>query len=456
MKKLISLILAVAALTAFAACSPAEPQKTTPNAVQNSTPEETPTETPEPPVTEPSGPVVIAEGGQAKLYIVMPRGKSLDTVYAKDKLYYFVKSSLDLKLEFGQDSADYEYELLLGNTGREESTAFTESLPDGKYGIKLEGKKIIIASKELVFLYDAVEYMIENFITVSEAGMVIDMPTSTYIGDGDPTSLRYVLTKAEDKKIQFKRDNSFGIDTAPPAEQIYASQGGCTDGENFYQAFIQPVHADPNKKDERYNNVIIVKQDKDGNVIKTSEMFSGDISLNHANDMTYNSKTHEIYVAHAKPNNKKVSVLDADTLELKTTLNVITDIYAISYSPERDVVVAAMSNGYDLRAFTPTFNKYASGTIEGASVAEGCTPQGICSDDTFIYSLLITTGKKNVITVYDWHGNFICLIDTGIFVVSSTNMNEGENLRIYDGQLLLTAYYSSGVGAKTYKIIPKN
>ncbi len=446
MKKMISIFLVAAAFLAFAACTPAEPQKTTPSLNADSTPTEAPTEpveTPEPPVTDPSDPIVLAENGQAKLYIVMPRERSLDTVYAKDKLFYFVKNAVGVELEFGQNSAGYEYELLLGNTGREESTSFTESLPDGKYGIKIDGKKLIIASKELTFLYDAVEYMIENFINVSETGVVVNMPTETYIGDGSTDSLRHVFSKIQNYKTAFEKDISFSLVTSPPSSQICTSQGGCTDGTFFYQAFIS----------YSVDSVIIVKQDKNGKVIKRGKPLGGEYTLDHANDLTYNSETNEIFVVHAGGgNDDKITVLDADTLEFKRSIKAPSYVYAISYSPERDCMLV-WDDSRNIRMLNSTATEDIS--VLFTTKYDNYTRQGICSDDTFIYCLLIEKStKRNYIFVYNWYGNFVCTIDTGISYTTNYK-DEGENLSIYEGQLHMSVSRGLEYGSRIYRLIPE-
>ncbi len=464
MKKIIAIILSLIAVVSLAACDKA-PEATTPKdtpaetpaeSTPVSTPEETPTETPV--ETEPGRPdlsneeIVLVENGEQKTYIVVPKGKLTNELYAKDKLTLIVENKTGLKMNFGTNVTD-SFEILIGDTGREESAALKATLTGDQYGIKIENGQVILAATEDAFLYDAMAYFVENYLTITDTKIAVNTKKASYVGEGDTASYRYIFSKAEDKEITFRAEGSFKLHVSVPNAQINASQGGCTDGTYFYQAFIQRVHT-PGTADEMYNRVVIIKYDKDGKVIKQSEVFGGTgttNSLKHANDLTYNPNTNEIYVSHV---GNKTTILDADTLELKRSFNSGVAYYGITYSPERDAV--AVAGGGKITLLNSEMNKTKGSSFSFSSKTKGYTSQGICSDETFIYCLYINeTTHRNYIAVYDWRGNYICLIDTGISYTSGTYNNEGENIGIYDGKLCMTVCSGIGVGARTYSLIPK-
>ncbi len=473
MKKIISILLILAALLSFAACNN-EPAVTTPSGNEEtpsaSTPEETPSATPSatpsetPAETDPPAPparpdvdIVIAEGTEQKTYIVIPAKDRYTALYAKDKLTLIVERRLGFKMKYGTDETEGT-EILIGDTGREESAALSATLSGNQYGIRIGGGKVVIAATDGAFLYDAMAYFVENYLTITDTKIEVNTQNASYVGEGDTESLRYVLTHAEDKKAKFKKDGSFSVMTPAPSDKITASQGGCTDGTYIYQGFIEIIHSTSGTRDEKYNNCVIVKQDLEGNVIKVGPVIGGfgsPDSLNHTNDMAYNPNTHEIYVVHNRPNFNKVSIIDPDTLELKRSVFLPHPVYSISYCPERDVALVGLSNSQNVRPIGTEFKAFAGASINATTLSKGYTTQGITSDDTFIYCLLISTGNKNVITVYDWYGNYICMIDTGVTMVASTYMYEGENIKIIDGQLYMTTAFSKA-GCQTYRLVPKN
>ena len=73
------------------------------------------------------------------------------------------------------------------------------------------------------------------------------------------------------------------------------------------------------------------------------------------------------------------------------------------------------------------------------TLSYGHTTQGICSDDNFIYCALWDNEKKNtpefqnIITVYDWYGNFVGIINIDIGKI------EPENISIVNGRIELLA-----------------
>ncbi len=445
MKKLISLILVLAMMLTFAACNVEKPPESTPE----TTPSETPTETPEPPATEPDEPIVIAEGGEGKIYIVMPKGQSVNTVYAKDKLTVFVKSRTGVELEFGTDK-DNEYELLLGNTRRDESTAHKETLTGNQFGIKIEGKQIIINATQFAFLYDAMEYFIENFLTVTDNKIVLNTTSANYVGEGDTTSLRYILSKNDHPNADISREDGEPDEVVFAAEGTSGTQGGCFDGTYVYQGFILKDAA----SEETRNVCKIVKQKFDGRPDTTTALkISEALDLNHTNDITYNTKTDELVVVHNNPFRTKLTVIDPKTLTVKRTVTIPINIYSLTYNAERDLYVAGCSGGQNLRILSADLSQTLSEEMISAEETKGLTTQGICSDDTFIYcTLWNSNGKgaysKNVITVYDWYGNHVGTIGTAIEI-------ESENISIVDGTLYVTAHSWWAGAAYIYKIEPK-
>ncbi len=448
MKRIISILLSILMLCGMVACNTEPPAETTsPEAPATTAPETTAEQTEPPVIDEPKARIDLSP-----YYIVMPEAASTQALYAKDKLFYHVKNSVGTELKFGTEGG--EYELLLGDTGREESISLKSSLSENEYAISLKNKKIIIVATHDAFLYDAIEYLINNNIS-TENGKVelIDLYEGHInVDKGDTSSLRYLFSQSNELKAEFNRSDGWPDEIAKTPSGTSYVQGGCSDGTHIYQGFIKKDTA----SNEQNNVCRIVKilPDFDPNTDNTV-LTSGTLDLNHTNDMTYNSRTHELAVAHNNPYRTKVSIIDPDTLEFKRSVTIAPSIYSITYNYERDVYVVGISSSQNMMLLSSDLSKKVGNVIRAATGATASmTTQGICSDDTFIYHTLwnskgsVANYDKNVITVYDWYGNHVGTIYTRITI-------ESENIMVYNGSLYVCAYSSGGQASYIYKIEAK-
>ena len=202
-------------------------------------------------------------------------------------------------------------------------------------------------------------------------------------------------------------------------------QGGYTDGTYHYQLFIKKDTA----SDEENNIVRLVKYDlESGKQVQVSDP----LPLNHANDLTYNSKRGVFVAVHNNPHRKWVSLIDPETLTVIETIKMEHKIYSISYNEERDQYVVGLSGGQTFRYLDADFKAVDDVIFQPTELTKGYTTQGATSDANFIYFVLY---NQNVITVYDWDGNFVTLIKLMV-------NGEPENLSVVDG----TIYVATGHG----------
>ena len=108
--------------------------------------------------------LVVVKNGEAKLYIVLPENADRNVLYAKDKFSLFINEKTGITLPFGTQIGN-AYELLIGDTGREESIALKKTISGNQFAIKRDGNKIIIVATNDAFLYDAIEYLIKYYFT---------------------------------------------------------------------------------------------------------------------------------------------------------------------------------------------------------------------------------------------------------------------------------------------------
>ena len=384
----------------------------------------------------------LVENGVASFSILLPENAPAQVLYARDLLTAFLQSELGVTP--CEPTENCTYRVLLGNTGDEKSKALSKKLEGDCFAMRMMENDLVVVASNDAFLYDAVRALLQNkdwLCLDREAGRMQIYKRLDHIGTGDTTSLRYLFT--QETTIP---STATHYTTLKGPEGFTNEQGGCFDGTYYYQAFVKKHSA----SNEELNAVQIRKFD-----YKTKELIacSEELPLNHASDITYNPNTGELFVAHNIPNRTRVSVLSADTLQLLRTVEIGDKIYGITYCKWRNVFAVALSSSQDMRVLhadlTPTDGELFRGTDTTAEYIR----QSICSDDTFIYHVLWDDAHRNqsnfqnLITVYDWYGNFVGVINIAIGVIEPENISIDEN-----GKLMVVA--ATGEGAKLFEIIP--
>lgn len=228
----------------------------------------------------------------------------------------------------------------------------------------------------------------------------------------------------------------------PPTMDIEIVQGGCTDGKYVYQLFY---YADVNS-DGLNNQCVVVKCDlKTGEVIATSET----MQLNHANDITYNSKLGYLVVCHNAPLNNMVSYIDAETLKLVDTFATENYMFSLDYNATRDQYVAGLIGTKTFRILDADF-KAVSDIFQPTKAYRSSVNQGGACDDNYIYFIYY---KTNVINVYDWEGNFITSVELEAEIPSRNY--EVESLTAIDGEMYVFSGQGKATVFKVYDFIPK-
>ena len=240
--------------------------------------------------------------------------------------------------------------------------------------------------------------------------------------------------------IPSKCEELFTIQT--PASDIDLVQGGCTDGEYVYQLFYG---ADLN--DNQFNNkCVVVKCDlKTGKVVATSEV----MQLNHANDITYNSKLGYLVVCHNAPLNNLITYIDAKTLELVDTFATENYMFSLDYNTTRDQYVVGLIATKTFQILDADFNAVTDIFQPSKSYKSSVNQGGGC-DDNYIYFIYY---KTNVINVYDWDGNFITSIELESVIPSEDY--EVESLTSINGEMYVFCGQGKATVFKISDFIPK-
>jgi len=225
------------------------------------------------------------------------------------------------------------------------------------------------------------------------------------------------------------------VGVVPAFENVKTVEGGCTDGTYIYQTLI-----DAKAEDGAVPCRIVKISAATMKTVKVSE----ELNIDHANDITYNSKTKELIVCNNKPNYTTLTFVNPDTLEITGTRQITSPVYSVVYVGSNDFYYAGISRTYTVVEMDANFNV----TGEFGMVDNGYTRQTLDTDGQYIYAVYY---KENSIYKYDTGGNYI-----GKCALPVTE-NEAENIFFIGGTMyvtynLLSADSNGETGGIIYKL----
>ncbi len=182
-------------------------------------------------------------------------------------------------------------------------------------------------------------------------------------------------------------------------------------------------------------------------VVRVSE----DLPLYHGNDMTFNTRTGRLIVSHARPDRKRLSVIDAGTLKIiaTKTINLPSDLPGIKPKRLRE---HGGYNGFNTIAYNEQRDQYVIqiyGTRDFVYLDSNFRPiryQRLYKWARQVYQTMDTVGDYvviansyesgkpyNVLSVYDWNGKYL----------SQIKLNKGMELEaiLHDGSGFYLTYY---------------
>ncbi len=391
-KRLIILLLCIFLIVSSVACTEGTDGETSADGTAETTA----------PIEETLTYLPIIEDGKAKMSIVTSARASSTVLAAGTSLFkeIYAKTGVYLSLDYDHEG-EKDYEILLGDTSREETTSLKAMLSENEFAIRVTDRKLVIVGYDDMALAEGVSYFIstvlpEGPVTLAEGVFRIDIGFEYKSEGEDLSGFWEMFTAGATLKAQ-KTDEICTVRSPNPTNW---PQGGCIKDGYYYQAFILK---DTGSNEEK-NTVMIVKIDLEtGTIVKTSAA----LRLNHCNDITYNARLGQFVVCHNNPNRTQVSFLDPDTLKVVGTRDIGHKIYSIDYNARRNCYVVGFSGGQTFGVLDSEFT-LIDGPFTPTDRTKGYTTQGVTSDDRYIYFVLY---KENVITVYDWDGEFVTLIE---------------------------------------------
>lgn len=192
-------------------------------------------------------------------------------------------------------------------------------------------------------------------------------------------------------------------------------QGGTFEGRYYYVATINK-YVDP-------ETCYIYKYDLTGKLLKRSKK----LVLDHANDITYVKKWNALLVSHCQSKDGhyyRYSLVNPDTFTIIKTEDLPKPFFGMDYCERRDSFASAEWSGCPIDIWKGDLSHQESFYVKET----GNTPQGVATDENYVYFVQSNT---NSVQVYDWEGNhsFEILLDT--------QNDEPEHISIVDGVMYI-------------------
>ena len=444
MKKIMKdLTIALLAALMLASCGtqtpPAEESTaTTTQTATEATTATTVTELPETTASIADAPVLdVVKNGNTSFKVIRADNASdeiaVSSILLRKALNEATGANIGIASELSKKNSDGQNEILVGITNRGISQEFKDSLTGQMFGIKVTEKCIVIAATHEDFIPLAVDYFLEHYmenneyVTVSEGTYSI----STAAGitcEGFAADLTNIRPDTQYATI------SELVGNVPREGNFKALQGGCVTDQYAYMAVLNTTDYDT--KDA---GCYVYKISTDTwKVVKRS----GLLMMAHANDITYNSNTNQLFVAHCYVDNTQISILDADTLKLIGTIHTDTGVYALDYhAPTNTFIGGQGKSGTIFFRYSPKGDRLLTeGKITPTTTQ--MTTQGICRDDNYAYHVMYSTDANepfNTIIIYDLKTKKLAHN-----VRLSISDQEPENISLVDGAFYIGCNPKSG------------
>ncbi len=381
-RKIISVFFIICTLFALSACNTEEVEVTTEAAAET-----------EAPAVEKEEVLILAENGKTDFKIIRSQtasGYYLDTAAAVNKK---MKEEISADFKITDDWLNPRepapvgtHEILLFDTNREESIAAREELTSDCYIVRVTDCKIVIAGTTPAACNAALHCFFDEIVPQNTLEGKIALPIGLEVkGEFKPTDLDIAAALREGKTLCADFNILFNY---PKQDGFTAAQGSATDGEFAYVVM-------KDSSGEREVDRIVKIDISTWEVVLESET----LTLDHANDMTYDPATKQLIVTNMY--NNLISIIDSETLALVEQKALPYGTYGTGYidGSENYAFLGYGSVG-GLVITDKNFNVIRSSPLASAP---GYIGQGMDADAKFAYVPLSPDGGKsnNIIQIYD-------------------------------------------------------
>ena len=309
----------------------------------------------------------------------------------------------------GAEADNSQPEILIGETNRRATQELLAVLPPHSYGIRVtEDKVVIVGTSENMTAHALYAFENQFLLNAEYTGKgYLRLPIGTEIIHTSESldDFNGIIRSSHPIAAYVKNDRKLNS-----VNGFTAAQGAASDGTYFYNVL--------KKKEGNVETDIIVKSMvSDFSQVKVSE----EMPLDHANDMTYDSKRNLLVIPNML--GKIITRIDPETLTVHSTVDAPLPgtPWAIAYNASRDCYVIAAGG----RLCITNENFVPRTSFPTVSSSKKQVGQGMDADDNFIYMPLSPSSesggnKYNVIMVYDWDGNFVREIPLEVTIETET------------------------------------
>ena len=366
--------------------------------------------------------ITITEGGQSTWTIAYDKLEG----NASEFLKAFVKYTNCTPKSYLETSEQNTNEILVGNTSRQETKAALSSIKNG-FKIAFQGDKLVIAGTDetwtAVALYQFERKVLKSSKYTSNGNLKLPEDLSISESYDDPQIMARLLNHGY---TEFTLNTEKVMSCAGEGD-VKIAQGAVSDGAYVY--FVLRNSGDSQAR--------IFKYDMTGKQVAKSEVFNG----GHCNDMTLNTRTGTLYVAHGSTAPKKLTPVTAKDLSIGMDKTISVGTGAISYNAARNCY-AISQGGDDLILCDAGFKKIQSYKRTDAT---GYTAQGMGCDDHYVY-FPMSGSSDNVLVTYDWNGRYVATLKVNVALESESMFYAAGNYYVN--------FHKSNNGAQLYKVTP--
>ena len=309
----------------------------------------------------------------------------------------------------GAEADNSQPEILIGETNRRATQELLADLPPHSYGIRVtEDKVIIVGTSENMTAHALYAFENQFLLNKEYTGKgYLRLPIGTEIIYTSETLDDFMTIMRSNQPIAAYVKNDRRLSER---NGFTAAQGAATDGTYFYNVLKKKVG-------EVETDIIVKSRYADFSEVLVSK----EMPLDHANDMTYDSKRNLLVIPNML--GKIITRIDPETLTVHSQVDAPLPgtPWAIAYNAARDSYVVAAGGRLCItdENFKP---KTSFPTVSSSKKQVG---QGMDADDHFIYMPLSPSSeeggnKYNVIMVYDWDGNFVREIPLEVTIETET------------------------------------
>ncbi len=287
-------------------------------------------------------------------------------------------------------------QILVGATNRPASAKAVEGMEAGEWVITVTENQLVLAGTTEAATMCAVEYFTDTILTGKAEDVIVENGAISlpfgYRHQGKTSDVVDLIAQKGSYTLKVTKIRDLNQPNVKRVGLFRYVQGGTVTDKYAYFAMRMSSG----------NQIVLCQYDvATWELVKQTEP----LPLDHGNDITYVPEKNVIYVCHCDGGNeKKFTILDADTLEIVGEAFLSgesVNAYAVAYNPETKGFVTGTAILDENMKTTRIYQRQHDTKVLGA--------QGVYCDGRYVYHVLSGEGE-NAIYVYKPNGIYVSKI----------------------------------------------